>query len=419
MSTKSSILAGVAVLTMIGCSLGQEETAAESAPIKGASTVPSRFTYEDLVALIQGQGLTSIEEVLPKLPAELRSGYALMRKSRSLQFASAENPRVILYGLDATLTCAFSGDPTQPRFDTLECFQFRENERLFDFREIQFPTAANGLGHVVFSGSNVSTDGHTQCATCHGADPRPNWDAYARWPGAYGSDDDTEYSSEYAAFVTRRPTAARYRWLIQGPNAYEPFMGGNDFNHAHRPNLKFSDAVNRLNAFRTTRIMTQAVPAVRSLAFALASIQCGLSVDQRATLANAGVDLEAALDRDAIFAEVNYPSALWGTNILGDPDSRGPYDHQSGYSFLAMDMGMVMAQDLARAGNTRLQQGLAKIAAYTGGKDNYTDGDRAYFDALNAIVPDPQVFSGDQFSENIRQICPALGDAFVAAATSH
>jgi hypothetical protein len=415
MSHKNGLLLVAAVVSMVGCALGRDESLMGSAASNDTSATP-RFTYEDLVGLIQREGLTSVEQVLPQLPAELRSNYALMRDSRSLQFASAQNPRVILFGVDARLTCAFSGDSTQPHFDTLECFQFREAERKFDFREIQFPTAANGLGQVVFSRSNLSTDGTTECTACHGGDPRPNWDAYSNWPGAYGTDDDTEKSPEYDAFVARRPTDARYRWLIQGSESYDPYMGGDDFHHAHRPNLKFGDAVNRMNAFRTTRIMTQRVRASRSLGFAIGSLKCALSQDQLDKLTHAGVDVNAALDLNAIFAQVNYPSDLWGTNVLGDADTLAPYDHQSGYSFLAMDMGMVMAQDLARAGDARLQQGLAAVAKYTS-TDSYVDGDGAYFSTLNELVPDPQLFSA-HFSENVQQICPALGDAFVNAAVA-
>lgn len=416
---KSLLAAAASSLTiglMIGCA-PEVATETASAPSQ-ATSAPARFTYEDLVGLIRGQGLTSIEQVLPRLPAELRSGYALMRESRSLQFASASHPRVILYGRDARLTCAFSGDPNQPRFDTLECFQFREAERKFDFREIRFPTEDNGLGEVVFSEPNVSADGKTACTTCHGTDPRPNWNGYSQWPGAYGADNDTlgAFGSDYARFVERRPTDPRYRWLIQGPRPHEPFMAGGDFDHAHRPNLKLSDAINRANAFRTTRIMTSRVPPARSLAFAFKSLQCALSAEQRATLASAGVDLQAAFDRRAIFDEVRYSSALWGTVVLGDADSAGPYDHQSGYSFLAISMAMVMVQDLARAGDTRLQEGLAQLVAYTS-DSSYTSEDPAYFAALDELVPDPQFFGG-RFHENLRGICPALGDAFVAAATS-
>lgn len=416
MRTSPLVLAGLVLAVASACAQPPEGTEAESAPLTDTIATTTRFTYEDLVGLIRGQGLTRLEDVLPQLPTELRSHYALMRESRSLQFASASSPRVILFGRDARLTCAFSGDPAEPRFDTLECFQFRESERKFDFREIQFPTEANGLREVAFSEPNVAADGKTACTTCHGADPRPNWAGYSRWPGAYGEANDVlgHFGREYDRFVDRRPTDPRYRWLVQGPNRTDPYMAGDAFDHAHRPNLRFSDAVNRMNAFRTTRIMTRRVPPARSLAFAFKSLQCALSPDQRATLAGAGVDLRAAFDLDAIWAEVSYPAQLWGTTILGDPDSAGPYNHQSGYSFLAITMGMVMVQDLARAGDTRLQEGLAQIAAYTGG--SYLGQDLAYFQALNELVPEPPFFGG-QFHENLRGVCPALGDAFVAAAT--
>ena len=118
----------------------------------------ARLTYEDLVALIQTEHVTSIEQLLPKLPEELRSSYVLMHDSRSLQGASNDAPRVILFGADARLTCAFAGDAGLPGFDSLECFQFREAERAFDFRQIRFPTKQNGLTEVAFSASNQTTD---------------------------------------------------------------------------------------------------------------------------------------------------------------------------------------------------------------------------------------------------------------------
>lgn len=401
----------------LGCSVDPVDPAVAESAANASEVAPSRFAYEDLVGLIRGQNVRSVAELLPLLPEELRSNYALMRQSRSLQFASPRHPRVILFGRDARLTCAFSGDPKEPSFDTLECVQFRERERTFDFREVQFPTAANGLAEVRFSDTNVSADGRTSCTTCHGADPRPNWNGYSRWPGAYGSDDDTmsEHDRDYAAFVAGRAADPRYRWLIQGPKATDPYVAG-VADLAHRPNLRFSDAVNRMNALRAARIMLARVPPGRSLGFAVASLGCALSAEQRASLTSAGVDPRAALDRDAIFSEVRYPSALWGTNVLGDPGNEAPYDHQSGYSYLAIDIGMVLVQDLARAGDLRLQSGLAQIVAYTGSA--YAGSQLAYFAALNELVPDPQYFGG-HFRENLAEICPALGDAFVEAATAH
>jgi hypothetical protein len=287
----------------------------------------ARFAYEDIVALIQGQNLTSVEQVLPALPEELRSNYTLMHDSRSLQSASVDAPRAILFGADGRLTCAFAGDPANPGFDSLECFQFREEQRAFDFRQIRFPTAANGLTQVVFSGSNQSADGKTKCTSCHGADPRPNWDSYSVWPGAYGADDDSigkdpsleNDASHYAGFVARRSTDARYRWLVQGPAATAPYMADYGGTIDSRPNLRFSDASNRMNALRVTRLLRQRVARRSLLAFAVAGLTCVLTDSQRRALTDAGIDPAHDLDLGAIFAQAGVSTGDWGTQIFNDP----------------------------------------------------------------------------------------------------
>src|SRR4051812_43977881 len=82
-------------------------------------TQAGELTYEDVVELIQKNHVLSIEQLLPKLPEEFRSNYTLMYSSRSLQDASYEHPRVIMFGNDARLTCAFNGEATQLGFDML------------------------------------------------------------------------------------------------------------------------------------------------------------------------------------------------------------------------------------------------------------------------------------------------------------
>ncbi len=62
------------------------------------------FTYESLVDLIRKNDLRTMEEVLPRLPKALRSNFTLMHRSLSVQPAAFGEPRVILYGKEATLT---------------------------------------------------------------------------------------------------------------------------------------------------------------------------------------------------------------------------------------------------------------------------------------------------------------------------
>jgi hypothetical protein len=393
---------------------------AEDLTTQSEATRTSRFTYEDLVGLIQGHGIRSVEELLAALPDDLRSSYVLLHDSRSLQGASAEYPRVILFGLDARLTCAFAGDPSLPGFDSLECFQFREPTSSFDFRQIRFPTSDNGLGAVAFSSSNQSTDGKIQYTQCHGADPRPNWDAYDQWPGAYGAEDDTlkDDAPRYAAFVARRPTDARYRWLIQGSAPTDPYMAGDAIGIMNRPNLRLSDAFGRMNALRAARILEGRVPSRDSLAFAVKVLQCSLSSDQQAALTQAGVDANQVLDPDRIFAAVGMSGAEWGTQIFDDPEpTRGqPWEHQAGFTFLSADVGMVVAQERARAGNATLKAGLDRVAASWATR--YTGAELRHYAALNELVPDPDRF-GEHYTDNIGAVCPELTRLFVAEAVAH
>ena len=403
-----------AILAATGCGVAEPTTRAQAqAQVESDDTASARFTYEDLVALIQERSLTSIEQLLPALPEDLRASYVLLHESRSLQGASFAFPRAVLFGIDARLTCAFAGDPAAPGFDSLECFQFREQDRAFDFRQIRFPTPENGLDHVVFSAPNRSTDGTIRCATCHGADPRPNWDDYDRWPGAYGTEDDTleDDAPRYADFVARRATDARYRWLVQGPTPTDPYMSGDAIGIENRPNLRFSDACGRMNALRATRLLAR---SGKSLAFAVAALKCRLSPEQSAALTQAGIDPQRELDLDAIFAAAGITSDAWGTQIFDDPSqtSSQPWEHQAGFTFLSIDVGMSVAQDLGRAGNVALQQGVAHVAAYT--TTRFTGSGLRFYSALDEIVPDPDFFGG-HFSDNTDAICPALTEAFIAA----
>jgi hypothetical protein len=396
--------AGVAASACAG--KGDGATSDESAT---AVTDATRFTYEDLVSLIQQHGLTSIEEVLPALPESFRSGYTLMRASGSLQDASDTNPRVIMFGPDARLTCAFNGDPSQTGFDALECFQFRESERRFDFRQIRFPTSTNGLTSVAFSASGQTTDGTVQCSGCHRPDPRPNWEEYATWPGAYGAQDDglRGEAPRYAAFVARRSTHPRYRWLVQGSNPTDPYtMDGHADDIDLRPNVKFSDAVGRMNGFRAARILESRVAVWRSLAFAISVFGCAVSPEQKAALARTGFDVDQEVNSRRIFDSLQLSRGDWGTDAHG---AEVGDDHFAGFTFLLDDVVLTIAQEQARAGNVALQQGFDKIRAYIA--TEYTGSRLRFFSTLDELVPDP-TYHGDASP----YICPELTRVFVAEA---
>jgi hypothetical protein len=165
--------------------------------------------------------LGSIEELLPFLPSGYRAEYTLMHGTLSRQAANFTQPRVIMTGPTAHLTIAFNaGDPTTPwGFGTkspaadpaaakeLEMIQFRDDTDSFEFRTLDF-----AQGKRV----KISEPNPTLCQSCHGGiapgtTPRPNWEPYPYWPGAFGSADDLGLS--IAEFIGSPPVA-------QDPSVY-------------------------------------------------------------------------------------------------------------------------------------------------------------------------------------------------------
>ena len=392
-----------------------------SVPSNGAPTVPptgSDFSYEDLKSLIQTGKLTSIEALLPLLPADFRSNYTLMRVTRSLQDASDLNPRAILFGKNAKLVCTFNGDPEQKGFDTLECEQFRDLERRFDFRQIQFPTAKNKLSQVLFSATNRSADGRASCTSCHSKDPRPNWNAYRTWPGAYGErDDELDPSDPYEDFVAKRDGDVRYKWLIQGPSRGSPYFDMGTIES--RPNLRFSELIGRWNALRARRLLASKTEPWETLGFAVQNLRCAVEEAQLDQLKRVDPTFDFSELALQAFSKLGLSRNQFGTQTLSDVDGTGfaPYDHQAGYGYLASDVALVVARDLAQAGNRPLQAALRAVT------DRYARDlvgkERDFFLTADSIAPDADVGTARYF-DNVHGVCAELVPLFMDAyATAH
>jgi hypothetical protein len=179
------------------------------------------FNFASLQWLLSHQDIGSVEELLAALPAAQRNRYALVFESRSLQGASAENPRVILFGPDARFIVTFNGSPAQRGFRVVETMEFDDDSKEFRLRELLFPEAAVGPDRVVVSELNPE-----RCARCHGAPPRPVWDTFPLWPGAYGERYRARLSAReragLAAFLALQPTHPRYRELLEVKRFADP-----------------------------------------------------------------------------------------------------------------------------------------------------------------------------------------------------
>ena len=161
------------------------------------------------LADIAQQRAASVEAAIALLPVSLRTDYVLVFSSRSLQEASLEAPRVVLYGPDARFIVTFNGDGGQRGYDAIETMEFDDRSSSFHFRELKFTS-----GGV----AELSADNPARCAACHGRPARPVWDLPPVWPGVYGERYRAGLSESEAAgmssFLRRQPGDPRYRFLI-------------------------------------------------------------------------------------------------------------------------------------------------------------------------------------------------------------
>ncbi len=120
--------------------------------------------------------------------------FVLLHKSQSLQKASAEYPRVILF--DGGVAMAFSDHPGQAG-RRVEMIETEPGTYKMTFREISFSSS----GTVSFDAEPKS------CIACHGSPARPIWSPYDFWAGAFGSNIGRPMTKEerlaYQSFPTK------------------------------------------------------------------------------------------------------------------------------------------------------------------------------------------------------------------------
>lgn len=156
-------------------------------------------SIQDVENFIRSEGITSLQEVLPRLPQEHRANFVLMRQSSSFQRTDDPmRPRAILYGNDGELIFAFNG-----KGDSLEMMEKRGDAIAFarlDFVAGQPPVRQDRV-----------------CNACHGG--RPLWGQYRRWGGMYGGDQEMVPSGsleekDYFAFLRASKSDPLYGNLV-------------------------------------------------------------------------------------------------------------------------------------------------------------------------------------------------------------
>lgn len=186
------------------------------------------FTTETLIEIINSsaeeKSIPSVLSDLHQYYPELFSNYILMYKSRSLQKSSFLYPRVLLNSKDSKTIISFNGNPKDHGYNNLEVVEFDEKEDRFKFREISF-----------FDGkAKVSEVNPKKCLRCHqsssrkNVDPRPNWEPYNMWPGAY---DSTGHGSDFIRKGSDKFDPHLYNLFSQENEMYQKFLDTVASNH--------------------------------------------------------------------------------------------------------------------------------------------------------------------------------------------
>ena len=248
------------------------------------AAVAVEFDFAALRSVIEMRQVASVEELVPLLPATLRSRYTLVFASRSLQQATYGAPRVILYGSDAHLVLTFNGDSSERGFNTVETLEFGQDKQ-FRLREIRFPPTGSKEA-VFFSEPNPAT-----CRACHGSPARPVWDSWPLWPGAYGQRYDAPLSAQERAglesFLAQQASNPRYGQLLGIQRLADPetFHGTQSKRYAgvlrEPPNAEFGALLDGLAVESLVRQIRErpGFPAYRYALLGLADGNCGAVAD--------------------------------------------------------------------------------------------------------------------------------------------
>jgi hypothetical protein len=132
------------------------------------------------------------------------------------------------------------------------------------------------------------------CMTCHGVDPRPNWQSYRTWPGFYASEDDrldaalnAEEYDELRKFVAGSGSHPRYKHLLglvdQNRDGGKPglengFFGDRRSKHS---NGDLTDKLALLNFQRLSRIIRATPDYGRYKYMILGSVSCARTDKRR------------------------------------------------------------------------------------------------------------------------------------------
>jgi hypothetical protein len=312
------------------------------------ATFPAgKFDFEDLKQILKAnKDIKSVDQVIPKLPPSYRKYYTVSYNSRSRQGGTPESPRVIAFGAPIAgqqeypyasgvyrstrsdnLIIAFKSDPSQkigmvPDEDDLEVFEWLPAKRAWVAHDVIFPNRASARTDLTDEERyNVSIDNPTECRGCHRyPDMRPNWEAYPRWPGMFGSnvgpydsaEEKTDFLEEKAAlklFAEKIKDLPRFQMLEPYPYKKDeyPNPGPVSYTGSETVNINMTVKVGTLNFKRVQRMIEES-PYYPKLKFAVYAGMAGCA-NFPSFLADP-LRARITLNYDQLFTETNEAMSL-------------------------------------------------------------------------------------------------------------
>jgi cytochrome c5 len=307
-------LAFISLFSLTGIQAHAQDYDGSPAP----TPTTSSFGFSDLLSIIQTKNITSIDDLIPALPASYRKYFVTMVKSGSLQYASPESPRIISYGNYSTddgnrnedhLYIGFQTDkvkrtgvPNLP--NALEVIEWKPAQKIYQFYQIDFAQNTK---------PTVTTP--TTCLSCHGNPGRPNWSAYPRWDGAIGNGNGLD-----GVFVRDLPSTdpSVSHALMDGLQAANTRLAAMDFSEYFTADLEYPNAYlsSKVSDQLTTRNIElfRSNPNYKKLKYALAGamMECSNFDDFF------GSDTLKAM-REGVFANLkNTPKTSFTANSADD-----------------------------------------------------------------------------------------------------
>jgi len=191
----------LALITLLGCRT-PEDTSTRLKDEEGVG--PAFPTISSLTTPLP----TSLDAFLRSLPDAMRRQFVILKDSRSVQAASPEHPRLVLFdsrGDQHFLALGVSTDPGDSHYEAVEIFEFDAATKTFHFHSLDFST----------SPGVVSDRNPDECKGCHTTHLRPNWKPYQAWPEALGRNaviTDAERDEFRTNYLPRIGNTAVKRW---------------------------------------------------------------------------------------------------------------------------------------------------------------------------------------------------------------